>query len=109
MSFTKTISTVAALVSIFGAGAAGIKLAQDSKTTDNQNIQTKYEERITDLQKQVLTLQQQTVNANPPPAVTLPQPTAEKQEPPNAPVLPTSNSSPVVPPVVPPAPQPPTP
>ena len=112
MSFTKTISTVAALASIFGAGAAGFKLAQDSQSVDNQNTQTKYEERITELQQQVSNLQQQTKNVNPPTPVTLPQATPEKQVPPATPILPATTTA-AVPaaavPSTPPAPQPPTP
>ncbi len=95
--FQSTVSVVAALASIFGAGAAGFKLAQDNQGVDNQNIQTKYEERITELQQQVSTLQQQTINTNPPPAVNLPQPTVVKQTPPPTPALPPPPTPPAPP------------
>ena len=88
MSFSKTVSVVAALASIFGAGAAGFKLAQENQNVDNQNVQTKYEERITELQQQVSSLQQQSINVNPPAPVTLPQPTIVKQSAPETPNLP---------------------
>ena len=102
MSFSKTVSVVAALASIFGAGAAGFKLAQDSQNVNSQNDQTKYEERITELQEQVSNLQKQTVNVNPPAPVTLPQPTVVKQQAPTVPILPTPPTQ------IPPAPNPPT-
>lgn len=97
MSFTKTISTVAALASIFGAGAAGFKLAQDSQSVDNQNTQTKYEAQITNLQQQLADLKQQSVTVNPPTPVTLPQPTPEKQVPPAVPALPAPPTPPAPP------------
>ena len=62
MSFTKTISIFAALASIFGAGAAGWKLAQD----DNQEPKI-YEERIQQLEEQLKQTQQ--------PNLQVPQPT----------------------------------
>jgi len=62
MSFTKTISVFAALASIFGAGAAGWKLAQD----DNQQPKI-YEERIQQLEEQLKKTQQ--------PNLQVPQPT----------------------------------
>lgn len=97
MSFTKTISTVAALASIFGAGAAGFKLAQDSQSVDNQNTQTKYEAQITNLQQQLADLKQQSVTVNPPTPVALPQPTPEKQVPPAVPALPAPPTPPAPP------------
>lgn len=99
MSFSKTVSVCAALASIFAAGTAGFKLAQDSQNSDTQNVQTKYEERITELQQQVSGLQQQLVNTSPPAPATLPQPQEVKQIPPTPPTLPPA----------PPPPQPPTP
>lgn len=103
MSFSKTVSVVAALASIFGAGAAGFKLAQDSQNVDSQSGQPQYEERITELQEQVSNLQKQTVDVNPPAPVQLPQSTVVKQQPPEATPLPAPESQPV-----PPAPTPPT-
>jgi cell division protein FtsX len=49
MSFTKTISAVAALASIFGVSVAGYKLAESSANT----IQPALEEKITQLEKQL--------------------------------------------------------
>ena len=49
MSFTKTISAVAALASIFGVSIAGYKLAESSANT----IQPTLEEKITQLEKQL--------------------------------------------------------
>ena len=49
MSFTKTISIVAALASIFGVSVAGYKLAESSVNT----IQPTLEEKITQLEKQL--------------------------------------------------------
>lgn len=90
--FQSTISVVAALASIFGAGAAGWKLAQDSevKTTespDNPIVQT-YEQHITELQKEVSTLKEQAVNVNPPNPVRLPEPPVNTQQSPKPTVLP---------------------
>jgi cell division protein FtsX len=49
MSFTKTISAVAALSSIFGVSVAGYKLAESSAN----NIQPTLEEKIIQLEKQL--------------------------------------------------------
>jgi len=49
MSFTKTISIVAALSSIFGVSVAGYKLAESSTNT----IQPILEEKIIQLEKQL--------------------------------------------------------
>jgi hypothetical protein len=49
MSFTKTVSIVAALSSIFGVSVAGYKLAESSTNT----IQPALEEKITQLEKQL--------------------------------------------------------
>jgi hypothetical protein len=49
MSFTKTISAVAALASIFGVSVAGYKLAEGSANT----IQPTLEEKIIQLEKQL--------------------------------------------------------
>ncbi len=80
MSFSKTISVVAALASIFGAGAAGWKLSQESQVKPAEDVTTKYENQITELRQQVDTLQKQTTNVNPPPAVVLPQPQPQVQQ-----------------------------
>jgi hypothetical protein len=49
MSFTKTVSIVAALSSIFGVSVAGYKLAEGSTNT----IQPALEEKIIQLEKQL--------------------------------------------------------
>ena len=49
MSFTKTISAVAALASIFGVSIAGYKLAEGSANT----LQPTLEEKIIQLEKQL--------------------------------------------------------
>ncbi len=49
MSFTKTVSIVAALASIFGVSVAGYKLAESSAN----NIQPTLEEKIIQLEKQL--------------------------------------------------------
>jgi hypothetical protein len=91
MSFSKTISVVAALASIFGAGAAGYKLSQESQVKPAEEVNTKYEQHITELQQQISGLQQQLVNTNPPPAVNLPpqqQTVVKPVTPPTTPQLP---------------------
>ena len=100
MSFSKTVSVVAALASIFGAGAAGFKLAQDSQTPQTNPL----EQRITELESELKTAKEQVVNVNPPTPVVLPQtqPQVQPQITPIPPQLPPN-------PVPPAAPQPPTP
>lgn len=88
--FQSTISVVAALASIFGAGAAGFKLAQDSNVKPTEEINTKYEQHITELQQQISDLQKQATNNNPPIPVTLPQPTTVKQVTPQPVTLPSA-------------------
>lgn len=90
MSFTKTISTFAALASIFGVGAAGFKLAQDSQSANTQDAQIEYQEKIADLEKQVSSLKQEKVNTNPPPVVALPSPQISVQQAPQPVVLPVA-------------------
>ena len=97
MSFSKTISVFAALCSVFGAAAAGYKLSQDSQVKPVEDVNQKYEERITELQQQVSTLQQQATNTNPPTVVALPQPTIVKQVAPVTPQLPPPPQPPVPP------------
>ncbi len=91
--FQSTISVVAALASIFGAGAAGFKLAQESQVKPAEEVSTKYETHITDLQKQISTLQEQATNVNPPTPVSLPQPVVQQQVAPKPVVLPQQQST----------------
>ena len=78
MSFTKTISAVAALASIFGVSIAGYKLAEGSANT----LKPTLEEKIIQLEKQLeevktqkpveQVVQPETVVAPPPEPVILP-------------------------------------
>jgi len=89
MSFTKTVSVFAALASIFAAGAAGWKLAQD----DNQQPKI-YEERIQQLEEQLKQTQQpkeQPITTIPAP-VTLP-PVQQTTQPPPPPPVPSEQVS----------------
>ena len=91
MSFTKTISVFAALASIFGAGAAGFKLAQESQVEPTEDVTAKYEQHITELQQQISGLEKQLTNTNPPPVVNLPpqtQTVIKQVAPPTTPQLP---------------------
>jgi hypothetical protein len=61
MSFSKTVSVFAALASIFAAGAAGWKLANENQSQPVE--QTKdvsvFEEKINDLEKQLEEVKEQ--------------------------------------------------
>ena len=72
MSFTKTISAVAALASIFGVSVAGYKLAEGSANT----LQPTLEEKIIQLEKQLeeVKTQKPVVEATPPQSVVVPAP-----------------------------------
>jgi hypothetical protein len=65
MSFTKTISSVAALASIFGVSVAGYKLAEGSANTPSPIL----EEKIIQLEKQLeeVKTQKPVVEAQPQP------------------------------------------
>jgi type II secretory pathway component PulC len=62
MSFSKTISVCAALASIFGAGAAGWKLTQESQTKPveqpKQDVSV-FEEKINELEEQLKEVKEQ--------------------------------------------------
>jgi len=90
--FQSTISTVAALASIFGAGAAGWKLAQTQVEPTPQT--PALEQKLTQLEQKI-----ETKLITPQPEIV---PHAET--PPQAPVTPLSSSEP---PVLPPPPEPP--
>ncbi len=94
--FQSTVSVVAALASIFGAGAAGWKLAQESGVKLVEEQSNPYEQHITELQKQISDLEQQTKTVDPPAPAQLPAPVIPKQPAVQPPVLP--------PPPIPPAP-----
>jgi peptidoglycan hydrolase CwlO-like protein len=90
MSFSKTISVVAALASIFAAGAAGWKLANENQSQPVDQTQVEqtqdvsaFEEKINDLEKQLeevkeqpkpVVIQQPTVLPPPLPPVPEPKP-----------------------------------
>jgi hypothetical protein len=90
MSFSKTISVVAALASIFAAGAAGWKLANENQSQPVDQTQVEqtqdvsaFEEKINDLEKQLeevkeqpkpVVIQQPTVLLPPLPPVPEPKP-----------------------------------
>ncbi len=97
MSFSKTVSVFAALASIFAAGAAGWKLANENQTKPADEVNQTYEQHITELQQKISTLEQQATNANPPAPVPLPQQTPTPQVAPKPAILPPVTPPPPVP------------
>jgi len=95
MSFSKTISVVAALASIFGAGAAGWKLANENQTKPAEEVNTTYEQHITELQQKIADLEKQT--ATPPAPVPLPQVSVAPQTAPKPAILPPVAAPPAPP------------
>jgi len=79
MSFTKTISAVAALASIFGVSVAGYKLAESSANTPPSAL----DERIMQLEKQLeeVTSQKPVVEVAPPEPLIAPPPVILPTEP----------------------------
>ena len=53
MSFSKTVSVFAALASIFAAGAAGWKLANENQTKPAEEINQTYDQHINNLQQKI--------------------------------------------------------
>ena len=91
--FQSTISVVAALASIFGAGAAGWKLAQSENAGPNHPTQTMYEQQITELKEQVSNLQQQAATIDPPKPADLPKPDNQPVvQAPSVPALPSASA-----------------
>ena len=72
MSFSKTVSVFAALASIFAAGAAGWKLANENQTKPVEDVNQNYEEHINELQQKISSLEKQVTSPTPTPVV-LPQ------------------------------------
>jgi hypothetical protein len=72
MSFTKTVSIVASLASIFGVGVAGYKLAESSANT----APSKLDEKIMQLERQLeeVTSQKPVVEVAPPEPLIAPPP-----------------------------------
>jgi len=88
MSFSKTVSVFAALASIFAAGAAGWKLANENQTKPAEEVNKTYEQHITDLQKKISELENK---ATTPVVIPTPQPVTL---PPVAPPPPVPNQTP---------------
>jgi len=89
MSFTKTVSVVAALTSIFAAGATGWKLADTQKEVPL----TPLDQKVMELEKKLAEVSVKEPQVIPPQPVNLPAPIAQTVP---QPVLPTP---PVLPPV----------
>ena len=81
MSFSKTVSVVAALASIFSVGVASWKMSEEIKTKQNNPL----EEKIEQLEKQIEQTQESQVAPEP---TEVPQPTVVEQQPPQPTVLP---------------------
>ena len=88
--FQSTVSTVAALASIFGAGAAGWKLAADSQRVPEPPAEEKATEVKPEVTEPPVTMATQSVA---PPPVALPQ--IEPAVQPTAPTLPVAPPPPV--------------
>ena len=89
MSFTKTVSVVAALTSIFAAGATGWKLADTQKEVPL----TPLDQKVMELEKKLAEVSVKEPQVIPPQPVNLPAPIAQTVP---QPVIPTP---PVLPPV----------
>ena len=90
MSFSKTVSVFAALASIFAAGAAGWKLANENQTKPVEEVNTNYENHITELQQKISELEQKATTP-----VTIPAPQPQPVTlPPVAPPPPVTNQTP---------------
>jgi len=89
MSFSKTVSVVAALTSIFAAGATGWKLADTQKNVPL----TPLDQKVMELEKKLAEVSVKEPQVIPPQPVNLPAPIAQTVP---QPVLPTP---PVLPPV----------
>ena len=96
MSFSKTVSVVAALASIFGASVAGYKLARDSQPEETQKLDAKIEQLEQQLSDKTAQLQVPQVAPAPtqlpptqpqttPPPVALPSPPVNLMPAPAAP------------------------
>lgn len=81
MSFSKTVSIFAALTSIFVAAGTGYKLAQNNNEFSSspvEEVSTKYEYHIAELNEKISGLEKQLTNANPPTPITLPEPSTKQ-------------------------------
>lgn len=59
MSFSKTVSVCAALASIFAAGAAGWKLANENQSVEQQKDVSAFEEKINELEQELQQVKEQ--------------------------------------------------
>lgn len=91
MSFSKTVSVCAALASIFAAGAAGWKLANENQTKPVEEVNTNYENHITELQQKISELEQK---ATTPVTIPAPQPQPVTLPPVAPPPMPDPNQTP---------------
>ena len=59
MSFSKTVSVCAALASIFAAGAAGWKLANENQSVEQKQDVSVFEEKINQLEQELQQVKEQ--------------------------------------------------
>ena len=80
MSFSKTVSVCAALATIFAAGTAGWKLANESQSVEQKQDVSAFEEKINQLEQELKEVKEQpktTVTQQPtilPPLPPVPEP-----------------------------------
>ncbi len=84
MSFSKTVSVVAALASIFAAGATGYKLADSQKDVPLSPL----DQKVMELEKKLIEVTEPQVAPVVPQPITLPAPVVPQPANPLPPVLP---------------------
>ena len=84
MSFSKTVSVVAALTSIFAAGATGYKLADSQKDVPLSPL----DQKVMELEKKLIEVTEPQVAPVVPQPITLPAPVVPQPATPPPPVLP---------------------
>jgi len=84
MSFSKTVSVVAALASIFAAGATGYKLADSQKDVPLSPL----DQKVMELEKKLIEVTEPQVAPVVPQPITLPAPVVPQPTNPLPPVLP---------------------
>lgn len=94
--FQSTVSTVAALASIFAAGAAGWKLAQNQPDYNPNEPQPALEQKLTQLEQKLEEKVAPPPQMLPQPAPTVPTlpPTPQAPQPPPPPVEPPTETTP---------------
>ncbi len=95
MSFSKTVSVVAALTSIFAAGATGWKLADTQKEVPLSPL----DQKVMELEKKLEEVTVKEPQVVPPQPVNLPAPIAQTVPQPVLPTPPVTPTPPVLPPV----------